>query len=186
MGISSALDIPRGSVHSVSWGGTPQSLGGSLDGAGRRLQMAYALSYEVIVPSELEVGVVLQRAAALVLNGSGASQALKASLHSSGITMGTVHQMVAPRSFQQTVVKSSEGYVLPMPGATTTAPLATTTSDAENNEDSSSGVGAVVGSAISFPLGLAVGLLLYALWSHRQKKRVQDDVAPSSFMPVGP
>merc|ERR1719237_1349110 len=87
--------------------------------------------------------------------------------------------MVAPRSFQQTVVKSSEGVVLPMQGASTTLAL-------KSNEDSSSSVvGPLVGGVLGFLLGLGiVGLMLYALWSNFQKQQCKNDVVATSIVPV--
>jgi hypothetical protein len=104
-GISSALSVPDESVDSVSWDSGRRLSHGFLDSAGRRLQAVYTISYEVVVPAKLSRNAVLRRAVALALEGSVASQALKASFNERGISLGSVRQVVAPRAFEQVVVK---------------------------------------------------------------------------------
>jgi len=121
-GISAALDLPEDTVHRVQWVASQRGSGRFLGSDGRRLQVAYIISFELIVPGNLSGDVVVRKASALVLDGSLPSQALMTSLRNRGFAMGAIKQVIAPRSFKQVIVKYADGNVVPVETLTPTTP----------------------------------------------------------------
>merc|ERR1712032_262813 len=163
-GVAAALDVPEPNVHGLQWILGRRLLPVFLGSEGRRLDTKYTVSFEVIVPTNSSVNAIVLRAGRLMLDGTAENQALKDSLLDNGIAVGMVHQVVAPRSFNQVVARSASGLVA-MP---TTTPDVPQTND---GEDSRNIVGPVIiGIVGSFLALFVVGLLCYCACSDRRRK----------------
>jgi len=163
-GIAAALDLPKENVHGLRWivsrRLTPRFLGSE----GRGLETNYTVSYELIVPTNSNANAIVLMASRLAVEGTSENQALKAVLRDDGIAVGAVHQVVAPRSFNQVVVRTANG-VVAMP---TTNPNVSPTSDEEENSNL---VGPVIGGIVGGFLGLfLVGLCCYCASNVRRRK----------------
>jgi hypothetical protein len=143
----------------------------------RRLQgAAYDISYQVIVPADMDASSLMSKATEIATPGSAVSAAFSSAMQSESLPVSGLELISAPQQYTATVVRSSDGgLVTPAPqivdSVPTPAPPAPSPAPAE--EESGSGAGAIIGGVIGGLFGLGiVGFLVY--WFVIRKKSQQE------------
>jgi len=106
-----ALAVPEQNVQSVRWTVAAAS-------TGRRVLAAYTVSYEVILRGTDSIWDVMRRASTVIDRGSDANRAFTRSMLSGGLEIIAMEYVVSPQSFEQLVVRTFSGAIIPMPSMT--------------------------------------------------------------------
>jgi len=107
-----ALGLQHENFQSIRWTSAASSTGGRL------LTATYTVSYEAVLLGTDSIETVMRRATTIAARGSDTHRAFVSSMSSGGLEVSTMEQVVSPRSFKQTVVRTVDGAIIPIPSVT--------------------------------------------------------------------